>query len=136
MGDYEFNGEYYNDDRLFILYLCKCTEDVQPDHIATTIYHENPPPDAKWCLVTYKNVQRYMAVRVDTFESKQEAVEYMRDIEPTVPLVSAGGRPRVPQLSYDEYVKWKNDLGFREYDYNSMYTPGGENPREVIIRKK
>jgi hypothetical protein len=136
MSEVEFNGEYYRDDRMYVLYVCKCTEDVQRDHVATTIYHEEPPPNSKWCLVTYKNVERYMAVRVDTFDSKQDVETYMSSLEPTVPLVSLGGRSRNPPLSYEEFARWKSEQGFEEYDYKKMYMPGGENPRETIICKR
>ena len=136
MKEIAFNGEYYRDDRMYVLYICRCSEDVQMDHVATTIYHEDPPPNSKWCLVTYRNVERYVAVRVDAFESKQEAEEYMKRVEPTVPLVSLGGRPRNPPLPYEEFARWKSEQGFQEYDYKKMYLPGGENPREVILRER
>ena len=129
MHGIKFNCEYYRDDRMYVLYLCKCTEEIENANVATIIYHENPPPDSKWCLVTYKNVERYMAVRIDTFESKQEADEYLERIEPTVPLISLGGRSRNPPLSYEEFTKWKSEQGFEEYDYKKMYTRG------ALVRK-
>ncbi|MFC1866522.1 hypothetical protein ACFL0H_00050 [Thermodesulfobacteriota bacterium] len=140
MGMIQFNGEFYHDDRLFVLYLCKGTDETRSDHVATTIYHENPPPDALWCIVTYRNVERYVAVRVDIFESKKAAVEYMRNVEPTVPLISLGGTSPKPPLNYDDFVLWKKENGFKEYDYKTMYKTmfaiGGVNPTEVIYRTR
>jgi len=136
MNRTEFNGEFYRDDRMYVLYLCKCTEEIRTDHIVTIIYHENPPSHAKWCLVTYKNIERYMAVRVDTFNSKQDAEEYLQRVEPTVPLISLGGKSCNQPLSYKEFKEWKRDQGFQEYVYKKMYLPGGENPTEMILRKR
>jgi len=129
-----FNGENYNDDRMFVLYLCQVTEDIHDDHIETTVYHVHPPPDAVWGLVTYRNVQRYVAVRVDTFTSKTAALEYIRRVEPTVPLISLDGRSPDSPMDYDEFVKWKAEEGLQDYDYRLMYAPGGEAPREFIVR--
>ncbi len=91
MSEKAFNGEIYCDDRMFVLYLCKGTVDIDDDLITTTIYHEEAPKDYKWCLVTYRNVDRYSIVRVDHFNSKDEAKAYMKKVEPTVPLISLGG---------------------------------------------
>jgi hypothetical protein len=133
MAMIEFNGEYYHDDRMFVLYLCKGKREVHHDHIYTTIYHENPPLDALWYLVTYRNVKRYMAVRVDSFKSKEEAVKYMRKVEPIVPRISLYGRPPIRPLEYNEFAKWKHDNDLKEYDYKSIYSEGGKNHHEVMI---
>jgi len=71
MSEY-FRGQEYNDDRLYILYLCKGTveKQIQPDGtsmMCTTVYHEDAPDDYIWCLVTYRNDPRYQATRVDHF---------------------------------------------------------------------
>lgn len=134
MKGIEFNGQMYNDDRMFVLYLCKGT--VNADGTATTIYHEEPPDNSKWCLVTYRNVPRYPAVRVDHFDTLEEAQAYIKKVEPTVPLISLGGKgPRV-QLPYNEFVKWKTDNGFREYDFKAMYQPGGANLQEILYTNR
>ncbi len=129
MSHYELNGEHYRDDRMFVLYLCKCTEKIQIEHISTTIYHKNPPQDAKWCLVTYRNVERYIAVRADTFETKQEAEQYIKSIEPTVPLVSLGGILGTRPLSITTLQSGKVTRVLRNMTINPciclvMRTPG------------
>lgn len=137
MNKISFEGEVYNDDRMFVLYVCKCTVAVEHDIIATTIYHEKPPESYKWCVVTYRNVRRYRAVNADHFESENDARTYMAKVEPTVPLISLGGRsPDIP-LSYDKFIDWKEKNGFKEYDYKKMYTmPGGNNPQETILSRR
>jgi TPR repeat protein len=136
MSNYELDGVHYRDDRMYVFYLCKCTEEIQEDYISTTVYHENAPQDAKWCLVTYRNVERYMASRSDVFETRQEAEQYMKHFEPATPLVSLGGHPQKPLLEYNDYVEWKSDQGFEEYDYKLMYSQGITNRRECILRKR
>jgi len=136
MHEIEFNGEVYRDDRMYVLYTCKCTEEVEADYVSTTIYHEASPSDAKWCIVTYKNTPRYRAFRVDVFDSRQKADDYVRGVEPEVPLISLGGRSRNPPLAYPDFVRWKEEQGFEEYDYTKLYEPGGENPQETIVRAR
>jgi hypothetical protein len=133
----EYEGEKYHDDRMFVLYLCKGTiAESDGQTITTTIYHENAPADYKWCLVTYRNIARYPAIRVDDFESIEEARAYLERIEPTVPRISLGGRsPRNP-LPYKEWLEWKAVNQVKEYDYKQMFSPGGTNPRESVISKK
>lgn len=133
MGRVEFNGEYYRDDRMYVFYICKCTQKLQDNTVVTTIYHEDSPPNSKWCLVTYKNNERYMAYRADAFDSNQDLEKYLKQVEPTVPLISLGGHPRNPPLSYDEFVKWKTKEGYDEYDYKKMFPAGVKNPCENVF---
>ncbi len=135
MNEIEFNGEIYNDERMFVLYVCKCTVDINDDVISTTIYHEEAPENYKWCVVTYRNVTRYMSTRVDHFDSESDAIAYMKKVEPDVPLISLGGKSPHDPLPYDQFVIWKERNKFKEYDYKKMYLPGGSNPREVIYKK-
>jgi len=137
MNGIEFNGETYRDDRMFVLYICRCTVDIiEGEIVATTIYHEDAPETHEWCLVTYKNVTRYPAIRVDHFESLKAAQDYMKKVEPTVPLISLGGNSPQAPLLYDQFAKWKAKNHFKEYDYREMYLSGGGNPKEVVYTKK
>ena len=137
MTEQLFNGELYNDDRMFVLYVCKCLivgEDATT--ITTTICHDSAPAEHKWCLVTYRNTARYPVHRVDHFDTEQLARSYQKRIEPTVPLISLGGKAPVSPLDYDQFVEWKARNKFSEYDFRSMYTPGGHNHRETVISSK
>jgi hypothetical protein len=129
-----FKGEMYNDDRLFVLSVCKCTvKEQDAGVIETVIYHENPPADHIWSLVTFRNTARYPVTRVDHFATQEEAREYMRSIEPGVPRASLGGTSPESPLTYDQFVAWKSANGLQEYDYRQMFSPGGENAREMIL---
>lgn len=107
---------------------------MEGDVVTTTIYHENPPPEAKWCLVTYQNCDNYAAFSVLHFDNKDDAVVYMESLEPTTPLVSYSGRPA--GLSRESYLRWKTDAGLQGYDYRKCYRPGGTNAKEFIVQKR
>lgn len=131
-----FNGETYHDDRMFVLHVCKCTVVVKDDDILeTTIYHEDAPYNHKWCLVTYRNVKRYPAIRVDHFDSFETACAYKKNVEPTVPLISLSGRSPGTPLPYNKFIQWKEKNNFKEYDYKKMYFEGGSNRKEIIYSK-
>ena len=77
MSKRHFQRETYNDDRMYVLRIARCTVKPAADDTAgTTVYYENVPDDALWCLVTYRNTARYPATRVDHFDSAAEARSY------------------------------------------------------------
>lgn len=137
MSGVEYNGETYHDDRMFVLHVCKCTVVLKDgDMLETTIYHEDAPDSHKWCVVTYRNVKRYPAIRVDHFDSFDSACNYIKNVEPSVPLISLFGRSPGKPLPYDKFVKWKAKNHLEEYDYKKMYLEGGFNPKEIMYSKR
>lgn len=136
---FEFNGEKYFDDRIYVLYLCKGTVEIEPGFdgsVWTTIYHQEAPKDYVWCVVTYKNSPRYPLYRIDSFHKKEDAILYMKEIEPKTPLISLGGNSPKEILSYEDYVLWKMTNSFKDYDWKSLYTSGGTNAQESIGQTK
>ena len=134
-----FRGQKYFDDRLFILYLCKGTVEVEPDDdgvVWTKIYHETAPDNHIWCVATYRNFNRYPLYRVDSFYKKEDAMAYIRKIEPETPLISLDGTPPTNPLSYEEYLSWKKKNNLKEYDWKSLYSPDGTNASESIGQTK
>src|ERR1035437_3399696 len=91
LNSINFNGQNYFDDRLFVLYLCKGKVEIGSDVVTTTIYHNNGPEFSVWCVVTYRNCDRYPAYRVDSFNKKDDAIEYIKKVEPETPLISLNG---------------------------------------------
>ena len=153
----EYEGHLYNDDRIFVLYIARCTEKkVKPGYLEYVIYHTNPPTKNKnpktilstlinkfkaddqdvymWGVVTYRNTARYPCMGVKAFYDKEAAQKYLIKVEPTTPLVSLNGRGS--EMTYDDFVDWKNQQAFKEYDYKKMYLAGGENPSEIVIIKE
>ena len=44
----EYEGHLYNDDRMFVLYIARCTEkEVEPGYLEHVIHHTNPPTKNK-----------------------------------------------------------------------------------------
>lgn len=135
----EFQGQNYFDDRLFVLYLCKSTVEIEPDNdgvVWTKIYHEQAPTNHTWCVATYKNCNRYPLYRVDNFYKKDDAMAYMKQIEPETPLISLNGKSPLRPASYEDYLSWKKEKGFKEYDWQSLYSPDGMNAYETIGQTK
>jgi hypothetical protein len=129
-----FNGQLYYDDRLFLMHLCLGTIEIEGDLVTTTIYHENAPPDSQWCLVTYRNCERYPASGVLHFETKDDALAYVDAIEPTTPLISEDGASS--RMSRVAYAAWKRDEKLAGYDYRKCYLAGGSNPKETVIQTR
>ena len=121
----EYEGHLYNDDRMFVLYIARCTEKkVDPGYLEHVIHHTNPPANSMWCVVTYRNTARYPCIGVRAFIDKEAAQKYLRKVEPSTPLVSLDGRKS--EMTYDEFLDWKNQQAFKEYDYKKMYLAGGK----------
>lgn len=137
MQSFEFNGEIYRDDRMYILHLCrgKATA-LDGEMIETIIFHEDARAEHGWCLVTYRNTSGFPATRVDHFDSLEEAQEYLRAIEPTVPLLSLGGKSPAVPLSYDEFCAWKIRNELTDFDHRKTYPDGGSNPRDILITRR
>lgn len=132
-----FQGTDYFDDRIFVLYLCPGTVETKDDRtVATTIYHEQIPADYVWCVVTYRNTSRYPLYRVDSFYKKDDAVNYIKQVEPKTPLISLGGKSPGRPMSFDAYFSWKKENNFSEYDWKSLYLSGGSNAQESIYQIK
>lgn len=132
----EFDGVLYNDDRMFVLYLCRCTIQDTEDSIVTTVHHVNVPDDSVWSVPTLRNNERYTVVKVNHFRSRNEANQFISEIEPQVPLVSLKGHQPAKPLPYDKFVEWKQANGFREYDYKTMFPADSVNPVEKLYQRK
>ncbi len=120
----------FNDDRMFVLYLCRGEVNEVGKMINVSIYHEEVKDHYHWCMVTYWNTPAYEANRIDVFLSESAAIGRLKSVEPRTPLISLGGIAPSNLLSYDEYEQWKNDLGYKDYEYGQLYSssimPGTE----------
>jgi hypothetical protein len=133
MEELQFEGDTYNDDRMFVLHICRCTVERRADGTtATTVYHDAAPPDSRWCLVTYRNTPTYAAYRVDHFDSLALAQEYLVQVEPTVPRLSLGGESPAEPLPYQEWVAWKAANGLKEYDHEALHPDESDLPETLI----
>lgn len=127
----------YNDDRMFVLYVCPCTLESNPAKGVTKVilHHEGRPEGHLWAVATFRNVFRYPIYRVDEFQTFDEAENYRREVEPRVPLASLGGQAMPVVLSYEEWERWKQIRGMREFDHRTVFTDGVASPCDVILRR-
>jgi len=136
MSKWGFDDEIYNDDRMFVTGVYKCSVNEDEDCIATIIHHTNPPKEHKWCVAIFRNVSRYRALRAYNFDTEIEAKQALAEIEPTTPLISLGGNGPKSPMSYDEYLKWKTDNNLQDYDYKKMFPADTVNPEDTIYERK
>lgn len=114
---YLYQGKIYNDDRLFILDLVRARKGDR--YI--------------WSIITRRNHEGHPAFRVDEFESRKAAVEFVKRTEPTTPRISLGGKsPEIP-LSYDEYCKQLKQDGVPSAI--EIYELNRRTPREIIVEE-
>ena len=137
-GEFIFEGQVYRDDRMFVLHVAPCTvRDLSDELIDTTVHHEKQLPAGHlWCLITYRNTERYPATRVDHFQTREEAEAYRRSVEPGVPRVSLRGQSPQPEPSYEEFLRWKREHGCEEYDYRRMFSGVGTNAHEGFTSRR
>jgi len=136
MSKCELDGEIYNDDRMFVMSICKSTVSEDKDCLTTTIHYKKIPHTYKWCVVTFRNVPRYRAHRADSFDTEAEAKQFLAQVEPLTPLVSLGGKSPSDPLLHVEYTKWKEINEFKEYNYNKMFPSDVGCPQEIIYQYK
>ena len=67
----------------------------------------------KWILTTYENTHRLPPIRVDEFETRDEAISYIKKVEPTVPLHSNNGQSLAMPDGVDRWEYWTNWLDER-----------------------
>ena len=90
-----WQGTMYRDDRVFILDLQLASKGDRQ----------------VWAVTTRRNIDGFPPFRVDDFETREKAVEFIQRIEPTTPRISFGGKPLNNPVSYDEYVLQLHEEG-------------------------
>lgn len=83
-----WQGEIFNDDRLFIL-------DLQPAKKGNLDV---------WAVVTRWNSSGFSPYKVNDFPTKLEAIKFIKKIEPQTPRISLGGKSPDPVPTYLEYL--------------------------------
>lgn len=132
-----FQGVDYFDDRIYVFYLCPGTVEIRDDDmVATTIYHEKASAEHIWCVVIYKNTHRYPLYQIYHFYKQADAIDFLQRNEPKSSLISLGGQSPTQQMSYEKYCQWKKGNGLKDYDWKSIYLPGGSNAQESIYQTK
>jgi hypothetical protein len=88
----------FNDDRKFVMEISRVTVNGEP----------------KWAVITRRNVPDYPAFRSDSFETREEALEYYKNVVVETPLVSLNGQSPNPRKTIEEYKQWLIDKGLTD----------------------
>ncbi len=90
----------FHDDRKFIMEITKVTVNSEP----------------KWAVITRRNVPHYPILRVDDFDTRENALKYYCKIVSLTPLVSLGEKSPDPPISLDQYKEWLKSKALKD-DY-------------------
>ena len=99
----EFEGETYRDDRKYVINLSRGALENGTNTVTM------------WLLTTYRNTVNLPPNNVNEFESREEAILYLKGIAPATPLISKNGNPLDIPEDVDPWEYWndwlkKNDL--------------------------
>ena len=115
----------YRDDRIYVMRITTGSTRVK-DGIMESVT-EPKPNSSDWSesvlLITYRTVPTLPAVRTDHFRSIEEAIHYVREVEPTCPRVSLDARSPEPVPSWQEHLDWLHQLGLRSAVESDQPTP-------------
>ena len=90
-----FKGETYRDDRLFVLNLT----------------HGKEEEKSKWILVTYRNTIELPVYKTNCFNTKEDAIEYLKNVEQLTPLISNNEQPlEIPESEISDWDYFNNWL--------------------------
>ena len=140
MDHHQFNGDTYRDDRSYVMrVISNFTKDA--DGMITAALSKEPhiDGDRPVVLVNYRNIPSLPAVRVDEFPSFNEAIQYLKQVEPTCPRVSLQGCSPKP-TPWQKHLEWLHGRGLQSAAEGDSPMPrwvyGADNPRETFLVSK
>ena len=92
--NYTFEGEDYRDDRIFVANLSRGT------------VTNGDGEQVRWLVCTYRNTRNLPARSTHHFSTRQEAIDFIKHIEPLTPLVSKRGLPLDISTFQDSWETW------------------------------
>ena len=102
-----FGGQYYLDDRMFVV-------DVEP--VASSDAADQPAT-AHWAVTTRRNVPGYVLFRRRLFETREQAIAVLRRFAPLTPRLSLCGLSPIPAPSYEQHNQWLRERGLAPLQY-------------------
>lgn len=98
--------------------------------------------ETQYLLMTYRNTPNLPSVRIDPFETEKEAINYLKEVEFTVPLVSNNGEPpKIPEDvdQLEHWSAWLEERGLRSATTGYQNLPDhiremGVNPRNDYVK--
>ena len=129
-----WNGDRYRDERLFVmnLTLAKITTDDGTPLRDRKVEH-------KWVLKTYRNNYALTVSNYKKFNSKYAAIKYLKEVEPTVPLIMPFGEAPldIPEGEdrWDYWLWWLKSRGLFSAITERQHMPFWADPRGFNYRK-
>jgi hypothetical protein len=135
-----FRGDVYRDDRMYVM---RVASNFAKDEDGAVMVARAAEPhieaDTPVVLVTYRNLPKLPAVRVDDFPSFSAAIDYIKRVEPTCPRISLQGRSPEPTPAWQEHLEWLHGQGLQSAAEGDTPIPDGtdpsSNPREMFISR-
>ena len=110
-----YEGKIYKDDRIFILDLTPAKKKER----------------SIWVVVTRRNYDGFPPFRTNEFKTKEEAISFIKKIEPTTPCISFSGKSPKLTLAYEDYCKSLRDQGVPSA--MEIYELNKNTQREIIL---
>jgi hypothetical protein len=102
-----FAGQYYLDDRMFVVDV----EAVAPTGVVVDEGHE------RWAVTTRRNVPGYAVFRRRLFDTRDEAIAVLRAVAPQTPRLSLRGLSPIPAPTYEQHNQWLREHGLAPLAY-------------------
>lgn len=133
----KMNNNTYYDDRIYLMYVCKCVVTHEENMEITNLYHEEAAEGFNWAVAIRENSARYKILDVIHLQNEDEARDFFRLNAPMTPRVSLGGDQPKEQIDYTDYKQWLEDNNLEEYNYRKVFSPDaiGKNPRERLYKQ-
>ena len=111
----EHSSGPYRDDRMYVMRITTGSTRVVGgfEEVVTGPESESSAGSESVMLVTYRNVPSLPPTRVDDFSSLEDAIQYVKKVEPICPRCSLGGSAPEPIPSWQEHLAWLHGLGLR-----------------------
>ena len=86
-----YEGQEYRDDRMFVINLNYAEIETaiteKSDKSSLNLYKPQKR-EMRWALTTYRNTVQLPSNGTIDFDSKEDAIKYLKEVEPVVPLIS------------------------------------------------
>lgn len=108
-----YEGNWYYDERMYLLHLFYGKTEYVSKGLQV-IEEFLGTPKKQFILWTRCNYGSRAVIKSDSFLDRDEAIEYLKLVEPQTPLISLNGLPMKEILSYDDYCLWLNELNYEK----------------------
>jgi len=99
----------FKDDRMFVL-------ELRP--VTTSALLSSDPPKQQWGVITRRNVPGYPLYRCDNFPSRDEAINFYKQVAVETPRVSLGNKSPDTLPTIEEYTSWVKEQGLYDHLLN------------------